>query len=106
MSFTLVFEVFRKEGLDQEQFLQSWLGEHAEIAAKLPRVREYQILPVSGSAEASDPVPDGFVLMRFDSEEDADAALASPEMAAAAADSANFARHFSTFQVKSGKRVV
>lgn len=102
---TMVFGVYRKDGMSQEEFLDHWRGEHAEIAARLPQVREYLIMPVTASAEAPEPVPHGFVMMRFDTKEDAEAAVASPEMAAAVEDSANFAGHFSTFHVDTTKVV-
>jgi uncharacterized protein (TIGR02118 family) len=96
MAYTILFEVYRKEGLSEEEFVSLWL-EHSAVAAELPRLREYKILPVTGSIEATEPAPDGFVLMRFDSKEDADAAFASPQMEASSADSGSFARHFATF---------
>jgi uncharacterized protein (TIGR02118 family) len=103
--YTLLFEVYRKDGISQDEMLDHWLGEHAEIAARLPKVREYQILPVTESAETHEPTPHGFVLMRFDDKDDAEAALGSPEMAAAGEDSQAFAGHFSTFHVDSHKVV-
>jgi uncharacterized protein (TIGR02118 family) len=101
VSFSIVFEVQRKEALSDEEFVRLWLG-HSDVAAELPGLRHYEILPVSGGDEGG---PDGFVLMRFDSKEAADEAFASPQMAASAADSASFAAHFGTFYVDSHRIV-
>jgi uncharacterized protein (TIGR02118 family) len=95
-----MFEVQRKDGLSDEEFVELWLG-HSDVAAALPRLRHYEILPVTTAIEPAAGAPDGFVLMRFDSKQDADAAFASPEMQGSSADSASFARHFSTFHVDS-----
>lgn len=104
MSYSILFEVQRKEGLSDDEFVGTWL-EHSAVAAKLPGLRDYEILPVTGAIDAGERPPDGFVLMRFDSKEDADAAFASPEMEASSADSDSFAAHFSTFFVDSHRIV-
>jgi uncharacterized protein (TIGR02118 family) len=100
MSYTIMFEVQRKDGLSDEEFVDLWLR-HSSVAAGLPRLRHYEILPVTGAIDAAEGAPDGFVMMRFDSKADADAAFASPEMKASSADSADFARHFSMFSLDS-----
>lgn len=100
MAFTVLFVVERKEGLTDEEFVATWL-KHSKVAAELPGLRGYEILTVDESAEAKGRPADGFVLMRFDSKEDCDAAFASPEMAASAADSPDFAAHFATYFVSS-----
>jgi uncharacterized protein (TIGR02118 family) len=101
MSYTIIFDVQRKDDLDHEEFVRIWLG-HSAVAAELPGLRHYEILPVTGGDEGG---PDGFVLMRFDSKEAADAAFASPEMAVSAADSASFASRFGTYEVDSHRIV-
>lgn len=100
MSYTVLFEVERKEGLSDEEFVATWL-EHSKIAAELPRLRGYEILTVNESAETNGRPADGFVLMRFDSKADCEAAFASPEMAASADDSPAFAANFATYFVDS-----
>lgn len=100
MAFTVLFVVERKEGLTDEEFVGTWL-KHSKVGAELPGLRGYEILTVDESAEAKGRPADGFVLMRFDSKEDCDAAFASPEMAASAADSTDFAAHFATYFVSS-----
>jgi uncharacterized protein (TIGR02118 family) len=101
MAYTIIFDVQRKDDLDHEEFVRLWL-EHSGVAAALPGLRHYEILPVTGGDEGG---ADGFVLMRFDSKEAADAAFASPEMAASAADSASFASRFGTYEVDSHRIV-
>jgi uncharacterized protein (TIGR02118 family) len=100
MAYTVLFEVERKEGLSDEEFVATWL-KHSHVAAELPRLRGYEILTVDDSAETKGQPADGFVLMRFDSKEDCDAAFASPQMEASAADSPSFAAHFATYFVSS-----
>jgi uncharacterized protein (TIGR02118 family) len=100
MSYTVLFEVERKEGLSDEKFVTTWL-EHSKIAAGLPRLRGYEILTVNESADTEGRPADGFVIMRFDSKEDCDAAFASPEMTASAQDSPAFAASFATYFVDS-----
>ncbi|QEC50553.1 hypothetical protein FSW04_25185 [Baekduia soli] len=55
---------------------------------------------MTSSTDAYDPVPDGFTLPEFASEEDLTAAMTSPEMAASGADAADFTRHFGLFTVE------
>ena len=100
MAYTVLFEVERKEGLTDEEFVSTWLG-HSDIAAELPKLRGYEILTVNGSMETKGQPADGFVIMRFDSKEDADAAFESPQMEASANDSPSFAAHFATYVVDS-----
>jgi uncharacterized protein (TIGR02118 family) len=97
MAYQVIYQVFRKEGMSQEEFGRYWRDVHGPIAAALPLVRGYDNYLVSSAMQAADPVPDGFTILRFDSKEDADAAMASEEMAAAGADAANFTRHFAIF---------
>ena len=100
MAYTLIFQCYRKEDVDEDEFRSHWTGEHAEVAATIPGVRHYEILYTTEALEADD-APDGFVLMRFDSKEDAEAGLGSEAMAEAGKDAANYFRHFSTFHVDS-----
>ncbi|MFN8217079.1 MAG: EthD family reductase [Solirubrobacterales bacterium] len=100
MAYTILFAVERKEGLSDEEFVATWL-EHSKVGAALPNLRGYEILTVDESAETGGKPADGFVIMRFDSKEDWEAAAASPEMATSVADSPSFAAHFSTYFVES-----
>jgi uncharacterized protein (TIGR02118 family) len=99
MTYTLVFETYQDEKVGDEEFIAHWTGPHAQIVAKLPRLRGYEILHVTSAIEAGEPAPDGFVVLRFDSREDADAALASAEMKAAGEDAEGYFRDFAAFHV-------
>ena len=101
MAYTIIFDVQRKQDLGHDEFVRRWL-EHSGVAARLPGLRHYEILPVTGGDEGG---PDGFVLMRFDSKEAADEAFASPVMAESSADSAFFASAFGLFYVDSHRVV-
>ena len=96
--YTVIYALYRKEGLSQEEFAKHWTEVHAPIARKLPNVRSYRICPVTGSSDALHEV-DGFAVLDFDSEADFTAAAASPEMAEAGEDAAKFARHFGVYMV-------
>lgn len=96
--YTVLYALYRKEGLSQEEFASYWTEVHAPIARKLPNVLSYRICPVTGSADAEHEV-DGFAVLDFDSEADFAAAAQSPEMAEAGADAAKFARHFGVYFV-------
>jgi uncharacterized protein (TIGR02118 family) len=100
MAYTVVYQVYRKEGMSSEEFRRYWTEVHAPIAAKLPKVRSYVNYAVTAATDAPDPVPDGFTILEFDSEEDANEAMASEEMAASGADAANFTSRFGVFNVE------
>ena len=99
MSYTVVFQIWKKQEADEAEFMAHWTGEHAEVVTQVPRLRGYEIMRVTSSVDAGEGAPDGFVVLRFDSREDADAALASAEMAAAGADSATYFSDFAAFHV-------
>lgn len=98
---TLVYSLYRKDGLSREEFVRYWLDEHAAFGAKLPHVLSYRIMPVTNAADVLGLEADGFVLLEFESTEDMEACLSSPEMATAGKDAANFARHFELYAVES-----
>jgi uncharacterized protein (TIGR02118 family) len=99
MAFTVIYQVYRKEGMSKEEFVDYWENVHGPIAAKLPNVRRYTNYSVVDATDAYEPVPDGFTVLEFDDEEAFNAAMNSPEMAEASADAANFTRHFGLFTV-------
>jgi uncharacterized protein (TIGR02118 family) len=96
--YTVIYALYRKDGMSQEEFARHWTEVHAPIARTLPNVRSYRICPVTGSADALHEV-DGFAVLDFDSEADFGAAAQSPEMAEAGEDAAKFARHFGVYMV-------
>ena len=100
MAYTVVYQVYRKDGMSAEEFVDYWTRVHAPIAAKLPRVRSYVNFAVTSATDAPAPAPDGFTILRFDSQEDFEAAMASPEMEASGADAANFTSSFGVFTVE------
>ena len=97
--YTVIYQLYRKDGMSREDFARHWTETHAPIAAKLPYVKSYTIYPVTGSADAIEPEVDGFALLEFESEEDFQKAAESPEMAESGEDAALFARHFGVYMV-------
>ena len=98
--YTVVYELYRKEGISREEFARHWVEVHGPLAAQLPRVRSYRICPVTSAVDALGREVDGFAILDFDSVEDFQAAAASPEMAAAGEDAAQFAGHFAVYMVE------
>lgn len=97
--YTVIYELYRREELSQEEFVDYWLNVHRPIAMKMPDLRGYEIWPVTGSADPLGEEVAGFVILRFDSEEDFHRTHESPEFAATAADADKFARHYTRYAV-------
>lgn len=97
--YTVIYQLYRKEGMSREEFADYWVNVHGPIAANLPNVRSYRICPVKGSADAMEPEVDGFAILEFDSEEDFQKSSESEEMAMAGEDAAKFSRHFGVYMV-------
>lgn len=97
--YTVVYALYRKEGMGREEFVDYWLNKHKAIALRMPRMRSYEIWPVTESDGVLDQEIDGFVLFRFDCKEDFELMHDSPEFADTAADAANFASHFTRYAV-------
>jgi uncharacterized protein (TIGR02118 family) len=68
----------KKEGMTDQQFRDHWLNKHAELCLKLPKMRRYSVNFVDRTRFPKFGY-DGFSELWFDSEEDLNAALASPE---------------------------
>lgn len=68
----------KKEGMTDQQFRDHWLTRHADLCLKLPGMRRYSVNFVDRERFPKFGY-DGFSELWFDSEEDLDAALASPE---------------------------
>jgi len=99
--YTVIYALYRKEGMSREEFTRYWLETHGPIAARLPHVRSYRIAPVTAVMDVEGQEADGFAILEFDSEADFQAAAASPEMAAAGQDAGKFVRHFDVYVVDS-----
>jgi len=95
-----IYVVYRRPELTREEFARYWTEVHAPIAEKLPHIRSYTIHPVTAAMEIEgDKEADGFAVCVWDSQEDFEKAVASPEMAAAGEDAAHMARHFEVYMV-------
>lgn len=100
---TAFFTVYRNPEMSREEFVRYWIDVHTPIAAKLPHVKSYTVMPVITAAEIIGEQCDGFAILTFDSEDDFQAMLASPEMVESNADSAKFTRHFELYTVETHK---
>jgi uncharacterized protein (TIGR02118 family) len=93
----VLFTVSRKEGLSPEDFLAHYQDVHFAIARRFPRLQRYDVFPVTAAADGAG--PDAFAMMTFASQEDFDAAVASPEFAEAVADNEQFVGRFESYVV-------
>jgi uncharacterized protein (TIGR02118 family) len=81
--YALIGILKKPKDMDTATFRKWWLGEHAEGARLLPRLRRYDVYPlVSGFDAASgkpsgEPSHDGVAFLWFDNEADLRAAFAS-----------------------------
>lgn len=69
--------VRKRPELTRDEFLARWMGEHVDIAKRLPGLRGYVIHILDGDA----PPFDGIAVTTFDSREEAQRAFADPEVA-------------------------
>ena len=98
--YTVIYPLYRKPELSQEEFVSYWLETHKPIAMKIPNVRSYRICPVTEAEGVEGEEVAGFVIFEFDSKEDFDTAHESPEWDATAADALeNFVRSFTRYAV-------
>jgi uncharacterized protein (TIGR02118 family) len=96
----VLFAVYRKPELSFDDFVKHYREVHLPIARRLPKLRRYEIFPVLPAAEEGyDRRPDAFALMTFDSVEDFEAVLSSPEMDDAVQDNETFIDAFDTYTV-------
>lgn len=103
--YTVVYELYRREDVSREEFVDYWLNTHKPIAMQIPRLRRYELWPVSTAEDVLGDQVEGFVFMQYDSEEDFEHAHASPEFAATAEDAAKFARHYTRYVVQPHKAI-
>jgi uncharacterized protein (TIGR02118 family) len=97
----VLFAVYRKPELSFDDFVNHYREVHLPIARRLPKLRRYEIFPVLPAAgeAAEGRRPDAFALMTFDSVDDFETVLASPEMADAVKDNESFIDAFDTYTV-------
>lgn len=67
--------VRKRPGLTDREFAETWLGEHADVARRLPGLREYVVDFVRDPTPGG---PDGIATVRFDTRDACDAAFATP----------------------------
>jgi uncharacterized protein (TIGR02118 family) len=95
----VLFAIHRKPELTYDEFLEHYRTVHLPIAGRLPRLRRYEIFPVQPGPDASAGAPDAFALMTFDSAEEFERLLATPEMAEAVEDNKTFIDRFEAYTV-------
>jgi uncharacterized protein (TIGR02118 family) len=95
--YRVLFAMYRKEGTSAEDFVAHYRDSHIPITSRFAGLRHYEVLPVTGTEEPD--APDAFAIMAFDSEEDFQAVLSSPEFGEAMEDSAKFVARASSYVV-------
>jgi uncharacterized protein (TIGR02118 family) len=95
--YRVPFAMYRKEGTSAEDFVAHYRDSHIPITSRFAGRRHYEVLPVTGPEERD--APDAFAIMAFDSEEDFQAVLSSPEFGEAMEDSAKFVARASSYVV-------
>lgn len=83
--YNLVVLASRPPGWTHERFITWWRGEHADVTRALPGLRRWRHIAVDRALEPRSDGWDGLSVLSFDSPEDLDNALRSPEWAAAVA---------------------
>jgi uncharacterized protein (TIGR02118 family) len=89
---------YRREDFTMPEFIKYWLDVHAPISAAAPGIRGYVVSEVVRKTRGR-LQSDAFVEQWFDDEAAMEEALASPEIARAWADVANYAKLSGTFWV-------
>ncbi len=87
--YHVVFLVKRHPDMTPEAFAHYWIEQHTPLTAKVPGVRAYRCYPAHDPQEGIPPF-DGVAILSFDDEAAYQAAVASPEFAAAIGDAPNF----------------
>ena len=86
----VIFVVHKRPDMDRDEFRRYWRDVHGPLAAKIPGLRKYvQNHSLPDSASGALPC-DGIAELWFDSPEEMQAGLASPEGVATTADIPNF----------------
>jgi uncharacterized protein (TIGR02118 family) len=89
---------YRREDFSMPEFIKYWLEVHAPISAAAPGMRGYVVSEVVRRTRGR-LKSDAFVEQWFDDEAAMEKAMASPEIARAWADVANYAKLSGTFWV-------
>jgi uncharacterized protein (TIGR02118 family) len=76
--YTVIYELYRKPELSQEEFVSYWHETHKPIAMRIPNVRSYRICPVTEAEGVEGEQIAGFVIFEFDSKADFDEATTAP----------------------------
>ena len=69
--------VHRRADISRDEFTRRWLGEHAEVAARLEGLRGYAVYLATDACASFD----GIAVTTFDSREAAESAFADPRVA-------------------------
>jgi len=85
MAYNLVVLAAKPPDWSHEQFITWWRTDHAELTRRLPGLRKWRHLDLDNALETRSEGWDGLSLLTFDTPDDLDKALASPEWAAAVA---------------------
>lgn len=88
--FSVMFVLYPREGIERADALAHWRDRHGPLVSQVPGVRRY-VQSHAVAAPQGDPPFLGIAVLEFDDEAAYEAAQASPEMAEAVADAANFA---------------
>ncbi len=92
----VVFSLMRRrDDVSLEEFRRHWLDPHGPMVCRFPRLRQYAQNHVLAVPAAASPLrdrlrTDGFAALGYDTDQDQEAATASPEMAACDVDSPQF----------------
>ena len=84
--FNLIVLAARPRDWTHEQFIDWWRGEHADPTYDLPGLRRWHHTDLTGALGETSEGWDGLSVLSFDSQEDLEAALASPEWEKAVAN--------------------
>lgn len=69
--------VWKRPELSDAEFRKLWLGEHVDVAHRIPGVREYTIDFVPNAEEGA---PSGIAILRFDSHAALENAFSDPQL--------------------------
>ena len=83
--YNLIVVAARPSDWTHEQFIDWWRGEHAEVTYPLPGLRRWLHTELVDGIDPGSSGWDGMSVLSFDSREELDAALASPQWQAAVA---------------------
>jgi uncharacterized protein (TIGR02118 family) len=83
--YNLVVLASRPPEWTHEQFITWWRGEHADLTRLLPGLRRWRHTALDRALEPRSAGWDGLSVLSFDTADDLDRALASPQWAAAVA---------------------